>query len=205
MTNLANGLITGPAGGISAGTVTVKGNDGTIEAANIPGVTTATGGVAIKAAGDADITNSKIIQATETGGIAIKAGGTATIQANGGTITGDVNAITAQTVTVKGNAGTIEATAKSAGAVNASAINGETVTVTNSGTIRDNGATGLAIRALAGAATITVNNLAGGSVIADGSNGTAIGAGNAVNVTNAGASVPPGMAAMLLPPMAQPP
>ena len=172
--------VTGDAAGISLGDGTIN-SSGTIEALGTGG----NGGIAIGAL-SVTVTNSGgTIQALATRGIAIQATGTATVdnQANGN-ITGDRIAITAQTVTVD-NAGTIEAKGDASGG-RGWAINGDVVTVrSNSGTIRENGIGGRAINANNGAAQATVNNLAGGKIIADGADGVAVDGGT-VDVTNAG-------------------
>jgi hypothetical protein len=176
---ISTGIIRAGNFGIDAGTVIVTANTGRIEA-------NAVNGIAISAGGDANITNNGgAIQATTgTGGIAISAD-TATVSNSGpGIVIGNALAIRARTVNVTGNSGTIEATADRAGS-DGIAINGDVVTVTNSGIIRENGIGGRAINANSGVSTATVNNLAGGSIIADGVNGVAIAAGNSATVTNA--------------------
>jgi outer membrane autotransporter protein len=196
------GVIGAAAAGITAGTVNVSTNTGlifangdgfdainaTIGSANITsnsGIIQSFGlnSAAIRAATNATVDNNTgTIQATEPGGIAINAGGTATVNNSGpGTIIGNASAINAQTVNVTGNSGTIEATADFTGS-SGFAIHSNVVTVTNSGMIRENGIAG---RAIDGDIQATVNNLAGGFIIADGVNGVAI-SGSTANVTNAG-------------------
>ena len=166
VTNSIGGIITGGAKGISAGTINVIGNAGTIEALNAGGSALFAGDVTVKnnatgtirannAAGTAvsantiNVTgNSGLIQATGTGGEAIFANIRATVS-NGGIISGGSAGIFAPTIELTGNSGLIEAT-ESAG------------------------------RAIAG--NSTVNNLSGGTIRAD---GIAI-FGNTVNVTNGG-------------------
>ena len=172
--------VTGDVTGISLGDGTIN-SSGTIEALGTGG----NGGIAIGAQ-SVTVTSSGTIQALATKGIAIQATGTATVDNQaGGNITGDGIAITAQTVIVD-NAGTIEAKADASGA-SGRAIDGDVVTVrSNSGTIRENGVNGRAINANAShISKATVNNLAGGKIIADGANGIGV-AGFAVDVTNAG-------------------
>jgi outer membrane autotransporter protein len=172
--------VTGDAAGISLGDGTIN-SSGTIEALGTGG----NGGIAIGAL-SVTVTNSGgTIQALATKGIAIQATGTATVDNQaGGNITGDGIAITAQTVTVD-NAGTIEAKGDASGGTGW-AISGDVVTVrSNSGTIRENGVGSRAINANNGAGQATVNNLAGGKIIADGADGVAVD-GVTVDVTNAG-------------------
>jgi hypothetical protein len=185
VSNAAPGVITGGRFAINAQAVNLTGNSGRIEATESGN--SVNDGVAINAATDATITNSGTIREIANVGTAIAAGGTATI-ANlaSGTVTGDAIGIVAKTVNVLGNAGTIEGISGS-GPLGAAAISGDVVTVTaNSGIIRDTAAGGRAINASNGASQATVTNLAGGSIIADGTNGVAIDAGNKATVTNAG-------------------
>ncbi len=90
----------------------------------------------------------------------------------GGRITGNATAIYASTINLT-NEGLIEATADlSPGMVGVgTAIHGDAVTVTNSGTIRENGAAGHAIGAVGDIGSATVNNLVGGTIQANGTNG----------------------------------
>ncbi len=96
VTNLANGLITGPASGISAQTSLSKAMPVLIEA-------TGTGGIAINATGDATVTNSKTIQSP--GGIAILAGGKATVNNLSGAIIRGSGGVSGGTLNVTNAAG----------------------------------------------------------------------------------------------------
>ncbi len=198
-TSTSTQSIQGRVNAISAGSVLLKSNLGTIEG----------GSIAIKAVSDADITNSKTIQALGTGGIAIQADGTATIRDNtvGGTIIGTDIAISAATAhvvknagTIQGvnsainavannvdsNAGTITATADAGAGHTAIAVVGNTVNIgTNSGTISETGAGGIAINGnniTIGSSLPGTGNL--GTISADNSSsGTAI-RGDILDITN---------------------
>src|SRR5216684_3194301 len=101
--NADTGIISSPGTGINAFTVDLN-NAGTIEATGPAGV--AIGAVTINVTA-----NSNKIKATATGGIAIQAAGTVTVNNSiGGLITGDKFAVNATTVNVTGNAGAIQAT-----------------------------------------------------------------------------------------------
>ncbi len=126
------------------------------------------------------------IQALATKGIAIQATGTATVDNQaGGNITGDGIAITAQTVIVD-NAGTIEAKADASGASGSRhrrrCRHRQEQFRHNSRERRRWPRHQCQRQPLSKA---TVNNLAGGKIIADGANGIAVD-GFAVDVTNAG-------------------
>ena len=188
--NSAGGLITGAAFGISATTVNVTANAGTIEA-------TGSGSAAISAVGDATITNGTgIIQSTGSDGRAISVGGNATVTngsgtivaskaggigvlvdgtatvTNAGLITGVEFGVNATTVNVTANTGTIEATNANATAVFASA---DATVTNNSSTIQAKLGGGRGIFA-GGTATVVAN---GGTIT-----GAAAGiVGSTVNVT----------------------
>jgi hypothetical protein len=204
----AGGTISGRLGtGITAATVIVTGNTGTISGFRA-GIST----------GNADITNSNLITGVLFG---ILATGTVTVANAGGTISADGNGITAATVIVTGNTGTISGgniginadnaditnsnlitggnegifstgtvtVANAGGTISATNANGigifaNTVNVTaNSGAIEATGASGIAISAKD---TATVRNAASGRIRANGADGIAIKAVTANVTGNAG-------------------
>ena len=163
--NAGMGTISATAGdgiGISATTVIVTGNTGTISGGN----------TGIDATKDADITNSKFITGGEFGA-GINAGGTAKV-ANSGTISGGNNGISAATVIVTGNTDTISGgsrgvfASKDADITNAKFITGGNAgivaagaaKVANAGTISAMDSDGLGIFANA----VNVTNLRGGTI-----------------------------------------
>ena len=192
VTNNIGGVIVGGLKGISAGTIKVLGNDGTIEASaaggnalfagdvtvnnNATGTIRAnnTSGTAISGNTINVTGNSGLIEATGPGGIAISANISATVANGSGSISGASRGITGTTINVTGNAGTIEATA--AGGI---AIQGNSVVNNSGGTIRANGSDGAAIFGT----TINVNGNSG-LIEATGTNGVAILATTAATVNN---------------------
>ena len=130
MANNTGGTITGAIFGISAGTINVTGNDGTIEAQesasgralnagdvtvnnNATGIIRAnnTTGNAISGITVNVTGNTGLIEATGTSGIAISGNISATVANGIGSMSGALRGIGANTVNVTSNAGTIEATA----------------------------------------------------------------------------------------------
>jgi hypothetical protein len=175
VTNSIGGIITGGAKGISAGTINVTGNAGTIEAlsangdalsaANVTVNNKATGIIrANNANGSAIfgdtiniIDNSGVIEAKGMSGVAIDADVKATVANGGGVISGALRGIQANIANVT-NAGEITATADSGIAISAAS----TANVDNSGIIQAMGIGGVAIVGLA--STTTVHNLSGGTI-----------------------------------------
>src|SRR5216684_1666872 len=185
--NADTGIISSPGTGINAFTVDLN-NAGTIEATGPAGV--AIGAVTINVTA-----NSNKIKATATGGIAIQAAGTVTVNNSiGGLITGDKFAVNAATVNVTGNSGAIQATgtfgigikagtvivtgntgtisggsqgivSNNADITNSKLITGDdggifanhTATVANSGTISGTGTCGSGIEAGTGTVIVTGN------------------------------------------------
>ena len=178
VTNSIGGIITGGAIGISAGTINVKGNGGTIEALGTVGVVGAalsagdvtvnnnatgiirannTNGRAISGDIVNIIDNSGVIEAKGMSGVAIVADIRATVANGGGVISGALRGIEANIANVT-NAGEITATADSGIAISAAS----TAKVDNSGIIQAMGTGGVAIVGLA--STTTVHNLSGGTI-----------------------------------------
>src|SRR5216684_5273426 len=156
--NADTGIISSPGTGINAFTVDLN-NAGTIEATGPAGV--AIGAVTINVTA-----NSNKIKATATGGIAIQAAGTVTVNNSiGGVISADKFAINATTVNVTGNSGTIEATGRDGVAIHDSTVNFTgTVNVTgNAGAIQATGANGIGINAGTVIVTGNTGTISGGS------------------------------------------
>jgi outer membrane autotransporter protein len=204
VTNSIGGIITGGAKGISAGTINVMGNGGTIEAlsangdalsaANVTVNNKATGIIrANNANGSAIfgdtiniIDNSGVIEAKGMSGVAIDADIKATVANGGGVISGALRGIQANIANVT-NAGEITATADSGIAISAAS----TANVDNSGIIQAMGTGGVAIVGLA--STTTVHNLSGGT-IKGGQFGIVTNPGATLDVTNgAGATISGGL------------
>ena len=164
--------------GISAGTINIKGNGGTIEALGTVGVVGAalsagdvtvnnnatgiirannTNGRAISGDIVNIIDNSGVIEAKGMSGVAIFADIRATVANGGGVISGALRGIEANIANVT-NAGEITATADSGIAISAAS----TAKVDNSGIIQAMGTGGVAIVGLA--STTTVHNLSGGTI-----------------------------------------
>src|SRR5216684_8578313 len=156
--NADTGIISSPGTGINAFTVDLN-NAGTIEATGPAGV--AIGAVTINVTA-----NSNKIKATATGGIAIQAAGTVTVNNSiGGVISADKFAINATTVNVTGNSGTIEATGRDGVAIHDSTVNFTgTVNVTgNAGAIQATGRFGSGIKAGTVIVTGNTGTISGGS------------------------------------------
>src|SRR5229473_3989157 len=156
--NADTGIISSPGTGINAFTVDLN-NAGTIEATGPAGV--AIGAVTINVTA-----NSNKIKATATGGIAIQAAGTVTVNNSiGGVISADKFAINATTVNVTGNSGTIEATGRDGVAIHDSTVNFTgTVNVTgNAGAIQATGTFGIGIKAGTVIVTGNTGTISGGS------------------------------------------
>ncbi|MBC9879137.1 autotransporter domain-containing protein [Bradyrhizobium sp. INPA01-394B] len=176
--------------GISATTVTVTANTGTISGVRFGvsttadatiangGSITATGanGTAVVASGNASIDNHGIISALAAGGIAVNVFGSVTMTANSSRIEGDAMGVSAGTNATVNNTGMILANA--ANGVALRVIN--TVTVANAGDIKALGAGSVGI--LAGTVVLSANS----SLISGGRNGISA---NTATITNSGGSI----------------
>jgi hypothetical protein len=165
VTNGSTGVITGNSAGINVEAMSVT-NAGLITA-------TGANGRAIFAGDEAFVTNNAggQILATTSGGIAIFATNSASVLANAGTISGDLNAISADVVTVVGNTGLISSNTSDAitGATSVNVINNV------GGRIMSTSGTGVAT---AGGMTVVNAGLISGML--------GLQAGGAAIITNAG-------------------
>jgi hypothetical protein len=181
-TATVNNLSGGEILALGAGGIAIQGDTVTVGNAG----TIAADGIAISANALATIANSGVIQATANNGVAILATQTATVNnLSGGEILAlgaGGFAIQGDTVTV-GNAGTIAADGVAIAATTLA-------TVANSGVIQATANNGVAISATQ---TATVNNLSGGEILAPGAGGFAI-QGDTVTVGNAGTIAADGVA-----------
>ena len=196
---ITTGIISATKFGIDAGTVIVTANTGEIEGNGVDGR-------AIRAAGDANVTNAGVIRANTSGGVAISAGGTVAVNntVNGtviGAISGNLFGIDATSATVtnngvisSGNGTAIHVTgtatvSNTGDGINTGIIGGAGAGITagmvnvgtNAGFIFGNSSD--AINATIGSANITSN---GGIIQSFGLNSAAIRAATDATVNNSG-------------------